>query len=76
MVRQAARRGGHPGVTAEDKIKLEILAGRLGLSQEDVKARGVRLLYWLLEHGHLREKVTIPIRGGRKVVEVDLEVRP
>ena len=42
MVRQAARRVG-PGVTAEDKIKLEILAGRLGLSQEDVKA-GVQLL--------------------------------
>ena len=60
----------------EDRIKLEILAERLGLSQEDVKARGVRLLYWLLENGHLREKVTIPIRGGRRIVEVELEIHP
>jgi len=59
-----------------DKIRLEILAERLGLSREEVKARGVRLLYSLLERGLLRETTGIPIQGGRKIVEVELEIRP
>lgn len=57
----------------EDKLKLDILADSLGLSKAEVQARGIRLLYDLLQAGHLRRKKQVPIRVGKRIVMMELE---
>lgn len=57
----------------EDRLKLDILADSLGISREEVKARGIRLLYDLLQAGQLKRKKLVPIRVGKHIKMVELE---
>lgn len=60
-------------MSPEDALKVKILARAWGVSQEEVKARGVRLLYDMLMRGDFQEPIRVPIRVGNKVKQVPLD---